>query len=193
MGEPNRWLIAARRAAGHRSARAAAVRFHWNPSTYASHENGQTPLPPRAAQKYARAFRTSPAYLLTGEGDRHRAVAQLRGKVGAGAEIIPTDHELGEETDLPPGAPANTTAVVVDGDSMYPRYFSGEKLFYLDEHHAPTDLVGQECVVKLVDGRMLVKILRRGSRRNLFNLESWNAPMLEDQRVEWAAPVRWRG
>jgi len=83
--------------------------------------------------------------------------------------------------------------VIARGDSMYPRYFDGERLFYVNREHPPSELIGQECVVKLHDGRMLVKILRRGSRSGRFNLESWNAGLLEDQQVEWAAPVRWRG
>jgi hypothetical protein len=62
----NERLIAARRAAGFKSAAAAARRFHWTLSTYCSHENGQTKLPQRAAEEYARAFKVlqGPAWLL---------------------------------------------------------------------------------------------------------------------------------
>jgi phage repressor protein C with HTH and peptisase S24 domain len=68
MGERHVRLIAAREAAGFKSARAAALRHHWTPSTYASHENGQTALPAKSASQYARAFKVSAAWLLTGEG-----------------------------------------------------------------------------------------------------------------------------
>lgn len=56
--------------AGFASARSAALKFHWTPSTYSSHENGQTDVPPRAAAKYAKAFKVSRAWILTGEGSR---------------------------------------------------------------------------------------------------------------------------
>lgn len=63
-------LRKAREHAGFRSARAAANKFHWTASTYASHENGQTPeIPHVAARKYARSFKVSSAWLLSGEGD----------------------------------------------------------------------------------------------------------------------------
>lgn len=68
MGESNDRLRQARGAAHFDSASAAAERFGWVKSTYLSHENGQTPVPVRAADKYAQAFRVSAAWILTGEG-----------------------------------------------------------------------------------------------------------------------------
>jgi len=177
--------------------RAAALRHGWTPSTYASHENGQTPLPVEAAYEYGRAFKASPGWLLTGEGPKVAPGLTVAGEVGAGAEIVPFPDSNSQEpepvVEPPPGMPLDTQVVVVRGNSMYPRYFEGEKLFYRRETRDPGELIGRECVVHLADGRMLVKIIRKGSRKNRFNLESWNAATLEDQRIEWAAPVRWRG
>jgi transcriptional regulator with XRE-family HTH domain len=68
MGERHERLTAARKRAGYPSARQAAEKNGWNKSTYASPENGQTPLPVEEAHKYARAFKVSPAWLLTAEG-----------------------------------------------------------------------------------------------------------------------------
>jgi phage repressor protein C with HTH and peptisase S24 domain len=118
--------------------------------------------------------------------------AQAVGYVGAGAEVIPIDdHEPGgglEEVDIPPGVPEDAVLVIVRGDSMYPRYFDNELLFYLRDQRDPGEFIGRECVVKLADGRMFVKVVRRGTNGS-FNLESWNAPILENKAVEWAAPV----
>lgn len=67
---PGKRLKKAREDAGFRSARGAAIRHHWNPSTYASHENGQTSeLPPKAAREYAKAFKVKAAWLNHGETD----------------------------------------------------------------------------------------------------------------------------
>lgn len=195
MGDSNDRLKDARIRAGFVSAMSAAKRHHWTISTYASHENGQTPVPVKAAERYAKAFKVSSGWILTGDGDkRSTRTAELAGQVGAGGDIEPLPESAPIDTvDLPPGAPANVEAVVVRGVSMYPRYFDGEHLFYTKSKNRPDELIGKECVVRLADGRMLVKIIRRGSKRNLFTLESWNAPPMEDQKVEWAAPVRWRG
>lgn len=118
--------------------------------------------------------------------------AQAVGYVGAGAEVVGIDdHEIGgglEEVDIPPGVPDDAVLVIVRGDSMYPRYFDNEYLFYHRDSRHPSEFVGRECVVKLEDGRIFVKMLRKGVD-GLFSLESWNAPTLENKAVEWAAPV----
>ena len=117
-----------------------------------------------------------------------RVRANAVGYVGAGAEVIPVDdHAIGgglEEVDIPEDA----VWVIVRGDSMYPRYFDNEFLFYVRDQRSPAELVGRECVVRLEDGRMYVKVLRKGVD-GLFNLESWNGPTIENKAVEWAAPV----
>jgi phage repressor protein C with HTH and peptisase S24 domain len=188
MGDRLKW---ARQKAGFRSARAAALKHGWKVSTYSAHENGQNEYGEDEAKGYGKAFKRSPGWLLTGIGDAiGTKKTKLVGKVGAGSVVYPLE---GDETevDLAPGAPPDAVAVTVDGDSMFPRYFHGEKLFYTRNGASPAELIGKECVIQLKDGGMLVKILRRGTKPKRFNLESWNAPTLIDQIVDWAAPVRW--
>jgi hypothetical protein len=67
MGISNDRLKEARINAGFKSARSAALRYGWNPSTYASHENGQTQVPVAAAEEYAPRFGVSAGWILTGE------------------------------------------------------------------------------------------------------------------------------
>jgi phage repressor protein C with HTH and peptisase S24 domain len=50
------------------SARKAALRHGWPPSTYAAHENGQNEFDAADAKKYGKAFKTPAGWLLTGEG-----------------------------------------------------------------------------------------------------------------------------
>lgn len=54
----------ARIAAGFETVQAAADRFGWNRSTYASHENGQTPPPRSKLPIYAKAFKVKVSWLL---------------------------------------------------------------------------------------------------------------------------------
>ena len=196
MGDDSKRLRQARIAAGHKSAAEAIRRFGWKPeSTYRSHENGQTPVPPDAAKQYAKAYKTTAAWILTGDGPQGSRMTRLSGEIGAGSEVRPVpvgdsglpDHDI----PLPPSAPDGATALRVRGDSMYPRYMDGELVFYVKDGTSPSELLNRECVVQLSDGRVFLKRLRPGSKKNLFHLESWNAPIMLDQRVKWAAPVRW--
>lgn len=140
------------------------------------------------AERLAPHLAIDPASLLFAPRRTHAV-----GYIGAGAEVVPYDDyaiDAGlEEVDIPPGVPEDAVLVIVRGQSMYPRYFEGERLFYLRRGDSPEELVGRECAVRLADGRTFVKILRRGTASGLFNLESWNAPLMEDQVIEWAAPV----
>jgi phage repressor protein C with HTH and peptisase S24 domain len=191
IAERLRW---ARERAGFKGGTQAATAFGWKVSTYLGHENGDRNPSRDKAKRYAERFKVRWEWLLEGEGQptaRGTPAPVVAGYVGAGAEIIPVDGDPGpgHRIDLPP---PNAVPVIVRGDSMYPRYFDGETLLYLPEHRPPDELIGRECVVKLADGRMLVKILKRGTKRRRYNLESWNAAPLENQAVEWAAAVRWR-
>jgi phage repressor protein C with HTH and peptisase S24 domain len=60
-------LKSARMAAGYAKASQAVEKFKWNISTYRAHENGQNQYDAKTAAVYAEAFRTSAAWLLTGE------------------------------------------------------------------------------------------------------------------------------
>jgi transcriptional regulator with XRE-family HTH domain len=79
MMKPGERLKKAREAAGLSSAMAAAKKFGWPTSTYASHENGQTPeIPHDAARKYAKAFKVSAAWLMNEEGEMRVVVSRDR-------------------------------------------------------------------------------------------------------------------
>jgi phage repressor protein C with HTH and peptisase S24 domain len=193
-GERLQW---AREKAGFSSKLAAAKRFGWTASTYAAHENGQNDYDDKPASKYAKAFKVSAGWLLTGEGspspksNKHPVVNY----VGGGSELVPIDdYPIGEgikEIELPAGVPANAVVVEVKGESMHPRYYDGEYLVYIRDGRSPEELVGRECVVELTDGRKMVKTVRRGSKRGLFRLESFNASPIEDVKIKWAGYV-WR-
>jgi hypothetical protein len=74
---PHERLRQARRAAGYVGPTEAARRFHWKPDTYKKHEAGSRNLTPTVAERYARAFRCTPAWLLYGDGDEPALQSQL--------------------------------------------------------------------------------------------------------------------
>lgn len=65
--EPAKRLEEARIARGFKNAKDATNYFGWSYVTYTQHESGERGIT-RAVEKYAKAFRVSPGWLLTGEG-----------------------------------------------------------------------------------------------------------------------------
>lgn len=196
MREMHERLAWARQTAGFETARDAAEALGIPEPTYMGHENGSRGFKGRA-EDYARRFKVNLEWLLTGRGKPKKgqpATASAVGYIGAGAQVMPfDDHSAGEleQAEVPAGVPEDAVLVIVRGDSMYPRYFEGERLFYERRDGNPLEFLNRECAVKLQDGRLFVKILRRGSTDLHFNLESWNptTPTMVDQIIEWASPV----
>lgn len=181
-------LEKARSDRGFKSARSAAEFFGWPYDTYAQHENGTRGIT-RAAEKYAKAFRVSKGWLLTGEGGGENQV-RLVGYVGAAQTIYHFDDNDADWVEAPPTGADGVEAVEVRGGSMYPLFEDGAVLYY-SKMLPPDDMLNKRCVVKLEDERILVKTLKRGADRGLYTLASFNAPDIEDVGVIWAAPIDW--
>lgn len=118
----------------------------------------------------------------------------LLGFVGAGAQMFAFDVHAGdeplEEIQRPDGATDETVAVQVRGDSMKPAYKDGDVLYYDQQENGGLEhLVGDECVVRLADGRTFVKELRMTGGR--YWLYSHNAEPMLDVSIIWAAKVKW--
>lgn len=192
------------------SARAAAIALGVPVSTYGAHERAQAPggrdYGPDEAEKYARRFKVSQEWLLTGHtlnggapaddlAESATAMAETTpvvGYVGAGAEAhyyaLPAD-EL-DAVPSPIGATPETVAVEIRGSSLGP-LFDRWVAFYDDVRRPATDdLLGKLCVVGLSDERVLIKRLERGRRAGLYRLASNTEPPIEDVPIEWAARVK---
>lgn len=158
----------------------------------AKYETGALRLKVDMLDRFAMAYGVAPADLLS----TNTGTVPVVGRVGAGAEVNPIDdHAKGEglySVECPRGLdPKATVAVEVVGDSMAPLILEGWVLFYdRSPEPTPSAVVGKLCVVKLEDGRVLVKQLKRGPEKGRFNLLSSNAAMIEDVALEWAAPVK---
>ena len=194
--EPFERLKAARIEARYATATLAARALGLSYSTYSAHENGDKGFL-RQAPRYARFFRVSLEWLLTGSGSMvPRAVHHslpVMGKVGAGAIVdMPDDPAGGEEI--------GEVQVMIDGDfmleiegtSQWPRYLPGEHVIVQAQSMLPDRLIGEYAVVQVLgDGRRLLKLLRRGRKTGTFRLESHNAGPEDD--VELLAAWRVKG
>jgi transcriptional regulator with XRE-family HTH domain len=118
------------------------------------------------------------------------------GYVGAGAEIHPIDdHTQGDGLDTIPAPPGlvKGIALIVRGDSMWPRYSDGDIVVFeqKDIQQTVEALAGRTCYVKLNDGRALLKILQKGTTPGMWTLLSHNAPPIENVGISSAFPVAW--
>lgn len=177
--------------AGFASAAAAARAMHIPPPTYQGHENGTTPPPREALKVYAAKFKVSVDYLLSGKGSARGGPSKvaIRGYVGAGAAIFMVDDGPIDEMEAPFRCGPDCAAVLVRGDSMRPMMEDGDVLIYEDQTEDASSMLNKRCVVKLADGRIFVKKLRRGTESGLYSLESFNADLIEDVTVEWVARI----
>lgn len=114
----------------------------------------------------------------------------LKRYVGAGQAIYPFDDGGDDYIEAPADLGSEALAAVIRGDSMYPRYDDGNIIMWT-RHLPPQEMLNKEAVVALADGRILVKIITRGSAPGLWTLTSFNAAPIIDQVVEWAAPIEW--
>lgn len=171
MTEPHDRLKAARERAGYADATSAAKAFAWNPTTYRAHENGTRGLKTGVAQKYAKAFRVSAGWIMTGDGEGSTALdvsssevvpskfkpvaIPIIGKTEAGTfrEVVEYDDDENEYVfDEPdPEFPrARQVAFLVEGDSMNqadPPILPGAKLICVDFEETGLPLIEGMIVV----------------------------------------------
>lgn len=193
MGTMGDRLRKARIDAGFKSARSAAQRHGWKESSYAAHENGQNEFGPDVADRYARAFRVSAAWLLTAEGPTRRSnIAPVVGLIGAGAEIHPEAEQVPPEglyeIEVPFPIPDGTIAFEVEGESMWPRYDPRDVVICLRDGSPIEEVLGFEAAVRTKDGRRYLKRVLRG-RRGLYDLESHNAQPIRGVKLEWVSGI----
>jgi transcriptional regulator with XRE-family HTH domain len=190
-------LAWARRQAGFTGSREAARAFGWNQNTYKSHETGvragTRPPEQTVVRKYARAFGVDFVWLLSGEGNpKRRNIVRVSGRIGKDAEILP-ELELAPdglfEIEAPFNLPTDVMAFEVEGESLSPRYDSGDVIICWREGSLVDDMLGWEVVVLVSNGRRYLKRVLRGSKKGFYDLEGPNAQTIHDAKIEWAAGI----
>lgn len=122
------------------------------------------------------------------------SIVRVVGYVGAGAVIEPDfeqeDPDGLDQIELPFPVPAEMIAFQVRGDSMFPVYKDGAAIIAYREQKRPlSSFFGEDAIVRTSDGRRLLKTIMRGSSVNVVNLSSFNAPPIEDVRLEWVGEI----
>lgn len=136
------------------------------------------------------AAKVDPNYILFGD-EPPRVEVPVVGIASAGEGWTPIINES-EHIEF---ALSNEDMITIEirGDSMSPVYRSGDKLICRRHLRAFDNLIGLDCAVLTEDGQGYVKILRRGTRPNRYNLKSYNVAQedIENVKLAWAAPVVW--
>ncbi len=76
-------------------------------------------------------------------------------------EQIPEDGLY--EINVPFSIPSDTVAFEVEGESMWPRYDSGDVVICWQQSEDAENVVGREAAVRTRDGRRYLKRVRRGA------------------------------
>ena len=116
----------------------------------------------------------------------------IMGRVGAGATIEPEQvppEGLGE-VELPFPIAEETIAFEVAGDSMLPKYESGDIIVvYREQRHPVSSFYGEEAAVRLKTGERYLKTVERGKSATLVNLTSFNAKPINGVKLEWIGEI----
>lgn len=194
MGDVGDRLKQARIRAKFTSAAAAARKLGQKPSTYSSHENGQTEPSRDDVRWYAKTFKASAAWISFGEGsiDDHNLVP-LMGKIGAGGDIDPDYEQVPEggldEIELPVNVGVDAIVFEVSGASMRPKYENGTLIVCTKSGRDPEGLIGLEVAVRTADNKRYLKTLKLGRRRGTYVLESFNDDPIVDVRLLWVGEI----
>lgn len=125
------------------------------------------------------------------EAVQDRPTVPIVAKVGAGGNVIyhETEGEQLERADVPAGLPEEAIALRVTGTSMRTRYPDGRIIVGWRKVTDPTAYVGEDCVVRLADGRTLLKTVAFDRTPGRWRLESTDDEPIEGADVEWIMPV----
>jgi transcriptional regulator with XRE-family HTH domain len=105
-------LKIARERSGFTTAKDAATSLGLPYYTYAQHENGNRNIPRDAILKYARRFKVSPDWLLTGREGKATPMIPLKRYIGAGGTVYPFDDDQSEFIEAPPGVEGDALAAM---------------------------------------------------------------------------------
>jgi repressor LexA len=121
-------------------------------------------------------------------------LAPIMGRVGAGAVIEPDYEQVPPEglgdIALPFPIMEETVAFEIVGDSMLPKYQSGDVIVvYKDQRHPLSSFYGEEAAVRLKTGERYLKTIERGKSPSVVNLTSFNAKPIVGVKLEWVGEI----
>lgn len=157
-------------------------------------ESGERHPGRASTKKLATFFMVSEEWLRYGmESTSTKKQSKLVGFVGAGDLVHMLPEDVVDWVDAPPTEQdRELEALEVRGNSQFPVFRDKYKVFYDPTQSLdPKQLIGEDCIVELGDGRIYLKTLAYGSEPGLYTLRSYNAPEIVDVKVRKVAEIVW--
>jgi hypothetical protein len=88
-----------------------------------------------------------------------------------------------------PLAMGDAIALLVEGQSLYPRYDAGTLLICPKTPEDPSVGIGRECHILMPDGVGMIRRIERGARSGVYNLTIHNAPPMLNEEVMNCRPI----
>ncbi|MGF7053963.1 transcriptional regulator with XRE-family HTH domain [Bosea sp. OAE752] len=144
-------------------------------------------------RKLAGALSVSPEWLAYGIGDGPGAAPELSvvgvyGYIGAGGSIDTSSaqvahHEPLFEVQVPFPLPDDALAFQIQGESMWPKYDSGDVIVCSRFADHPGGVIGHTAAVETAEGARYLKRVLQGTKPGFYHLMSYNAPEMMDVPV----------
>jgi len=160
-----------------------------NYTMYYRHESGHVEINAESARFYADKLAISPGAILYGEELQLPTEVPIVGVISAGGVIKMLRQDLQTMTTL--GSHQALWALIVQGNDLYPAVRDGDKVFFAPlrpEKFSIAAVHGEECVCKLADGTMLLRVVMAGPD-GLATLSSYTGPHLYDVKLLAASRI----
>lgn len=194
-------LREARKGAGFRSAKSAAIMLRVPYPTYAGHENGSRGIKDAELIEYSKAFNVPLSWLAFGSSKIYRRIVlpliALFGQPDEMSKSRQKDFALGLVEVTPPfPIPEGLSAVRIPDGRFSPHYFEGE-LLLVSIAATPVDCVAKRSLFLIENssessnGRLAIPgtVLRESDNAGTFDVQETNGRVHFNVKVIWSAEV----
>jgi len=114
----------------------------------------------------------------------------IAGYIGQGSVVTLLPKGTHDSAIAPPDVPVGSFALQV---RLVQTTFDGWLYYVSGQQQAPEQVLDRLCIIALDDGRLLQGIVRRGYKRELYNvvLSPDGEAVMENMKIAWAACVLW--
>jgi len=120
-------------------------------------------------------------------------------------EILPLPHAEQVAIECPQGFESqNIVAILIDSEAMLPVFYPGWIIYYSETASGESggqlshdwqiaykkqgdakfaQFIGRPCIIKLADGRSMLRTLKQGSKPDLYDLIAYNGEDIKDAKV----------
>lgn len=185
---PRLWLERMRKD-HHWSQREVAKKLGCAQQTYQRFEALGLPMSDKWYFRLAEIFNVPVAKLIALDGGNTVKVGAI---IVNGGDIVPQDHP--RVSRVPADMEIKMTRVaMIDDDSMEPRFYTGDLVFYDTVVESVVDAFYKDCIVSLDAEQVFLRRVMPGRTPRVVTIEGYNPHVEPIMNVEpaWIAPIRW--